>query len=74
LRVLIGGVAPSLGSLYDFINRIYKFDEKPLHKSKKCKPAKKLGKNKKLPNRRSGIVGRLATAILKGKKFIRLDW
>jgi hypothetical protein len=69
LRVLIGGVAPSLGSHYDFINRIYKLDEKPLHKFKKRKPAKKLGKNKKLPNRRSGIVGRLATAILKGKKF-----
>jgi len=69
LRVLIGGVVPSLGSHYDFINRIYTLDEKPLHKPKKRKPLKKIGKNKKLPNRRSGIVGRLVAGILKGKKF-----
>jgi len=64
LRVLIGGVVPSLGSHYDFINRIYTLDEKPLHKPKKRKPSKKIGKNKKLPNRRSGIVGRLVAGIL----------
>lgn len=69
LRVLIGGVVPSLGSHYDFINRIYKLDEKPKHKLKERKPTKKIGKNKKLPNRHSGVVGRIVIRILKGKKF-----
>jgi len=69
LRTIIGGTVPSLGSHYDFMNRIYKLDEKPCHKLKKRKPSKKIGKNKKLPNRRSGIVGRLVSKILKSKKF-----
>lgn len=69
LRTIIGGVIPSLASHYDFINRIYKLDEKPRYKQKKCKPKKKIGKNKKLPNRRSGIVDRLVDRILKGKRF-----
>ena len=69
LRILIGGNVPSLGSHYDFMNRIYKLDEKPRHKAKKRKPSKKIGKNKKLPNRRTGIVGRIVAGIFKGKKF-----
>lgn len=69
LRVIIGGIIPSLGSHYDFMNRLYQLDEKPLHKQKKRKPSKKIGKNKKLPNKRTGIVGRLVAAIFKGKKF-----
>jgi hypothetical protein len=44
LRVLIGGVIPSLGSHYDFINRIYKLDEKPCHKPRKRMPSSKIGK------------------------------
>ena len=69
LRILIGGTIPSLGSHYDFINRIYNLDEKPLHKPKKRKPSKKIGKNIKLPNKRKGIVGRLVKQVLKGRKF-----
>ena len=69
LRVLIGGKIPSLGSHYDFMNRLYQLDEKPCHKPKKRKPSKKIGKNKKLPNKRSGIVGRIVAGIFKGKKF-----
>jgi hypothetical protein len=69
LRVIIGREIPSLGSHYDFMNRLYKIDEKPLHKPKKRKPSKKVGRNKKLPNRRSGIVGRIVAGIFKGKKF-----
>ena len=69
LRTLIGGIVPSLGSHYDFINRIYNLDEKSCHKPKKRKPTKKLGKGKKLPNRRSGVVGRLVERLLKGRRF-----
>ncbi len=69
LRTAIGGVIPSLGSHYDFMNRIYKLVEKPCHKRKKRKPRKKIGKGKKLPNRRSGIVGRLVERLLKGQRF-----
>jgi len=69
LRVAIGGVIPSLGSHYDFMNRMYKFNDNPRHKPKKRKPSKKIGKGKKLPNKRSGIVGRLVARLLKGKRF-----
>jgi hypothetical protein len=69
LRVAIGGVIPSLGSHYDFMNRIYKLNEKSRHMPKKSKPKEKIGKGNKLPNRHGGIVGRLVERILNGRRF-----
>ena len=63
------GKLPGVASYYDFINRIIKLDEKPRLRHKKRKPQKKLGKNKKLPPKRPGIVKRLTEQILNGRRL-----
>lgn len=60
---------PKLASYYDFINRIVKLDEKSRFKKKKRKPSKKIGKGKKLPPKRPGIVARLVDIITAGRRF-----
>lgn len=60
---------PALASYYDFINRIIKLDELPRFKKKKRKPSKKVGKGKKLPTKRPGIVARLVDKILDGRRL-----
>ncbi|SHK25535.1 hypothetical protein [Paramaledivibacter caminithermalis] len=62
---------PGIASYYDFINRIIKLDEKPKLKKKKCKPSKKVGKGKKLPPKKPGIVSRIVDRILRGRRFDR---
>ena len=72
LRTIVGvsqDSVPSVSSHYDFINRLIKIDEKPKIKLKKRKPDKKLGKNKKLPNKHHDIVARLVDKILCGRSF-----
>ena len=63
------GELPGIASYYDFINRLIKLDEKPRQKPKKRKPRKKIGKNKKLPPKRPGVVKKLVKQILKGRRF-----
>lgn len=60
---------PAIASYYDFINRLIKLDERPRRKNKKRKPTKKIGKGKKLPPKRPGIVARLVEKILDGRRF-----
>jgi len=63
------GSLPGIASYYDFIDRLIKLDEKARHKPKKRKPSKKIGKNKKLPPKRPGVVKKLVKAILKGRRL-----
>lgn len=60
---------PSIATYYDFINRIFNLDERPRLKPKIRKPSKKIGKGKKLPLKRPGIVSRLAHNITVGRRF-----
>jgi len=60
---------PALASYYDFINRIVKLNELPRLKKKKRKPSKKIGKGKKLPPKRPGIVAKLVDKIIDGRRF-----
>lgn len=62
---------PAVASYYDFIDRIIKLDEKPKLKKKKRKPSKKVGKGKKLPSKKPGVVGRIVDRILRGRRFDR---
>ena len=59
---------PGIASYYDFMDRIFKLDEKPRIKPKKRKPKKKYGKNK-MPHKRQGIVQKLVDRILQGRRF-----
>ena len=63
------GELPGIASYYDFINRLIKLDERPRCRPKKRKPQKKIGKNKKLPPKRPGIVRKLVKEILKGRRL-----
>jgi len=80
LALLIGcspDALPPLGSYYDFINRLWlrnpdfeKFGRKdtlPCDKNKK--PSLKPGKDKKLPNKHSGVTKKAADWILCGRDF-----
>ncbi len=72
LRTAAGFVSndlPGLASYYDFINRLVALDEKPRLKRKKRKSSKKVGKGKKLPPKRPGIVARLVERILQGRRL-----
>lgn len=71
LRTLVGldEDVPSVSSHYDFINRLMDTNEHPRLKMKKHKPTKKIGKNKKLPNKHPNIVQRLVDKILCGPSF-----
>lgn len=60
---------PGLASYYDFINRLIALDEKPRLKKKKRKPTTKVGKGKKLPPKKPGIVARLVERILRGRRL-----
>jgi hypothetical protein len=72
LRIACGffGKLPGIASFYDFMNRIFKLDERPRVKPKRRKPKKKHGKNK-MPHKRKGIVQKLVDRILKGRRFNR---
>jgi len=68
---------PSLGAYYDFISRLWllkpsieKENREELHPyGRKKKREVQPGKNKKLPNKRPGIVGRIANLFRKGRSF-----
>jgi len=63
-----GEKLPGIASYYDFINRIFKLEEKSRYKPKKRKPKKKYGKEK-MPPKNPGIVLKLVKRILKGRRF-----
>ena len=80
LCVLIGckpDHLPSLGSYYDFINRLWLLHpaiekenrEKLFPFIRKKKREKGPGKNKKLPNKHAGVVGRIVSFFRKGRSF-----
>lgn len=71
LRTICGFDDHLLGiaSYYDFMARIVKLREPPRFKKKKRKPTKKLGKGKKLPPKRPGIVRKLVDRIIVGRRF-----
>ena len=80
LALLIGcspDSLPPLGSYFDFINRLWlrntdfeKFGRNDLFPvSKNKKPSSKPGKNKKLPNRHSGITGKTADYAMTERDF-----
>lgn len=68
---------PSLGAYYDFMSRLWllrpsieKENREKLYRyARKKKREVRPGKNKKLPNRRAGIVGRIANLFRKGRSF-----
>jgi hypothetical protein len=70
LRTACGfrGKLPGIASYYDFIDRIFKMEEKSRHKQKRRKPKKKYGKEK-MPAKNPGIVHKLVKRILKGCRF-----
>jgi hypothetical protein len=65
------GPLPGIASYYDFMRRIINLNEKPRLKSKKPKPRKKYGKNRKMPPKHPDVVRRLAEHILSGRRFSR---
>jgi hypothetical protein len=71
LQIICGfqGKLPGIASYYDFINRLFKLDDRPRHKAVKRKPKKKVGKGKKLPPKHPGIVKRMAEYVLAGRRF-----
>jgi len=72
LRIICGfpsDYIPSTASFYDFMNRLYRLDDRPRVKKKKRKPKKKIGKNVKLPHKKDGITDALVKQILKGRRF-----
>ena len=68
---------PSLGAHYDFISRLWLADlkthrenlKRPVSYKKKPAKTKSPGKNNKLPNKRPGIVKRIADFFEKGRSF-----
>jgi len=80
LSIIIGVIpeveqVPGLGTHYDFITRYWLEDpsidadrRKSLHKFNR-KPSKKVGKDKKLPNRRVGIVKKYVDRALQDMSF-----
>lgn len=68
---------PPLGSYYDFINRLWLrhhaldiAESKSLHSfPRNRKPSSSPGKNKKLPNKHSGITKKIADFVAKGRSF-----
>jgi len=55
---------PKLSSYYDFINRIYHMDDRPIEKELKSKPRKKLKKGEKLKPKHPGITNTLVDTII----------
>ena len=73
LRIIAGFTEynmPKTSSYYDFINRIVPLDERPIIKAFKRKPAKKLGKNEKLPPKNPNITGKLADSIISDEQGV----
>jgi len=70
LQIICGfrKVLPGIASYYDYINRIIKLDEKSRVKIKKKKPKEKYGKDK-MPPKHPGVVQKLVTRILNGRRF-----
>lgn len=68
---------PSLGAHYDFISRLWLYDIKTYRENlkklrlykKKPSKTKSPGKNNKLPNKRTGVVGRIVNYFEKGRSF-----
>jgi len=72
LRTAIGvdlGNVPSIGSHYNFIDRIIRMDESSILKPVYRKPSKKYGKNVKMPSKHPDIVAKLVGKILEGESF-----
>ena len=55
---------PKTSSYYDFINRVFSLDERPVTRAFKPKPRKKLKKGEKLPPKHPGIVDKLVNKLI----------
>jgi hypothetical protein len=64
-----GDEMPSTSSYYDFINRIYKLDDKPVERKFESKPKKKYAKGEKMPPKHPEIVGKLVSKIMEGRRL-----
>ena len=63
---------PKTSSYYDFINRIYGSDERPIVRGKKSKPRQKLKKGEKLPPKNPGVVSKLVAQLMADEaKFLK---
>ena len=60
---------PKVASYYDFINRIYRLDDRPCLRTPESKPTKKYAKGEKMPPKHPEIVGRLVKKIIEGRRF-----
>lgn len=71
LRTICGfnEVMPSTSSYYDFINRLYNLDDKPVVRTFKRKPTEKYTKGEKMPPKHSDIVSKLVKKIIEGRRF-----
>lgn len=78
LALLIGctpEALPPLGSYYDFIDRLWLRQKSIDRENRKRlrtfnrKPIKKIGKNKKLPNKNPGVVQKIARFFSSGRSF-----
>jgi len=74
LSGFVPGQTPSVGTFYDFWDRLWLQDQE-LRRLQKKKPKKKhkrpkhKKKNEKLPNKHPGVVAKLVDSFLKGKFF-----
>ena len=64
-----GDKMPNIASYYDFINRIYRFDDRPCLRTPEIKPAKNYAKGEKMPPKHPEIVGKLVKKIIEGRRF-----
>jgi hypothetical protein len=64
-----GDKMPSTSSYYDFINRIYDIDDKPVMRKFERKPTKKYAKGEKIPPKHPEIVSKLVEKVLEGRRF-----
>ena len=55
---------PSLSSYYDFINRIFPLDERPVTRYFKSKPKKKYKKGEKQPPKNKDVVAKLVNKLI----------
>lgn len=63
------GYILGVASYYDFMNRIYQIDDSPISKSFKKKPKYKLKKGEKPPTKHAGIVDKLVSKIIEGRRL-----
>lgn len=59
---------PGIASYYDFIDRVFPSDERPVMRKKKKKPKERFGKNK-MPPKKPGIVAKFVKQALNSRQL-----